>query len=214
MPTRVAPSFESQSKRESIMRLILTAAVASLTIVTSACQKPADNSADANLANDMAMNDGMASDMNMTNDMAMAPMMASDFTSTIAGSDMYEIAAGKLAQTMASDASLKTFGTMLVTDHGKSTAMLKTAAAAATPAVTLPTAMPADLHAKLDALKAAKGADFDKLFVEQQKDGHQKVLDALKSYAASGDQMSLKTFATNSAPVVQGHVDKLNAMKM
>jgi putative membrane protein len=52
------------------------------------------------------------------------------------------------------------------------------------------------------------------LFVEQQKEGHQKALDALKSYAADGDQTSLKTFASKAAPVVQGHLDKLNAMKM
>ncbi len=196
------------------MRFLLTTAVASLAIATAACQKPATTE-DVNIANDMAMNDGMAPlDTNMSNGMAMAPMMASDFASTIAGSDMYEIAAGKLAQTMATNAECRKFGAMLVTDHTKSSAMLKTAAAAATPAVTLPMTMPAELQAKIDALKGAKGADFDKLFVEQQKDGHQKALDALKSYAASGDQPSLKKFATDATPVVQGHLDALNAMKM
>lgn len=197
------------------MRLMLTAAVVSLAIATAACQKPADNAADANLANDMAMNDAMAPlDTDMTNDMAMAPMMANDFASTIGGSDMYEIAAGKLAETMATTPALKKFGAMLVTDHTKSSAMLKTAAAAATAKVTLPTEVPIELKAKLDALKAATGADFDKLYVEQQKDGHQKALDALKSYATSGDQASLKKFATDATPVVQGHLDALNAMKM
>ena len=202
------------------MRLLLTAAAASLAIAIAGCQGSADNAAEANASNDMIMNDGMASDLNMSNDMAMgndmaiAPMMASDFVSTIAGSDMYEIAAGKLAQTMATNADLKSFGGMLVTDHTKSTADLKAAAAEASPAVTVPGTMPAELQAKLDALKAAKGADFDTLFVEQQKEGHQKALDALRSYAVGGDQPSLKTFATNATPVVQGHLDKLNAMKM
>jgi len=202
------------------MRLILTAAVASLALAAAACRDSADNAADANLSNDMMMNDGMANDlnmsndMNMANDMAMAPAVATDFVSTIAGSDMYEIAAGKLAQTMAANAALKDFGEMLVTDHGKSSADLKTAAAAASPAVTVPATMPADLQAKLDALKGAKGAAFDTLFVEQQKEGHQKALDALKSYAAGGDQTPLKSFASKAAPVVQAHLDKLNAMKM
>jgi putative membrane protein len=198
------------------MRIMFTAAVASLAIATAACQKPADSTADnsteATLNQDVAVNDMMAG--NTTNDMAMAPKMASDFASTIAGSDMYEIAAGKLAQTMATKDGNKKFGTMLVTDHTKSSAMLKTAAAAASPKVTLPTTMPAELQTKIDALKAAKGADFDKLFVEQQKDGHAKALDALKSYAASGDQPSLKKFATDATPVVQSHLDALNAMKM
>ena len=101
----------------------------------------------------------------------------------------------------------KKFGAMLVADHDKSTAELKTAAAAATPAITLPTTMPADLQAKLDALKAAKGAEFDKLFIAQQKEGHQKALDALTSYAANGDVASLKMFAGKAAPVVKAQIE-------
>ncbi len=190
------------------MRLILTAAAASLAIMTAACQKQADTNADATAANDMMMND------TMTNDMAMAPMAASDFASTIAASDMFEIASGKLAQTMAANEACRKFGAMLVTDHTKSSALLKTAAAAASPAVTLPTSLPAELQAKLDALKAANGAAFDTLFLEQQKDGHKDALDALKSYSSGGDVSSLKTFATNATPVVQAHLDRLNSMKM
>ena len=199
------------------MRLVLTAAAASLAIVTAACQKTTETNGDA-AANDMMMNDGMgddalANDMNMGG-MAITPLAATDFASTIAGSDMYEIASGKLAQTMATNAELKSFGGMLVTDHTKSSAELKTAAAASTPPVALPAAMPAELQAKLDALKAAKGAAFDTLFLEQQKDGHQKALDALNSYASSGDAASLKAFAGKAAPVVQAHLEKLNAIEL
>ena len=190
------------------MRLILTAAAASLAIVTTACQKQADTNVDATAVNDMVMND-----MTM-NGMAMAPMAANDFASTIAASDMFEIASGKLAQRMATNESYKKFGAMLVTDHTKSSAMLKTAAAAASPVVTLPSTLPAELQAKLDALKATKGAAFDTLFLEQQKDGHRNALDALKSYSSGGDVSSLKTFATNATPVVQAHLDRLNSMKM
>ena len=60
--------------------------------------------------------------------------------------------------------------------------------------------------------KAAKGADFDKLFVEQQIAGHKAALDALKAYSAGGDQPSLKEFATSVIPTVEGHLTKLEAM--
>ena len=203
------------------MRLTLIAAAVSLAISTAACQKTVEDNAADTAANNLAMNDtmmddSMANDMN-TNGMAMAPALASDFVATIAASDMFEIASGKLAQSMATKEECKNFGTMLVADHGKSTADLKTAAAAATPPVTLPTGLPAELQAKLDALKAAKaakGAEFDKLFIEQQKDGHKKALEALKSYASGGDVASLKAFATKGAPVVQAHLDEINAMKI
>ena len=198
------------------MRLILTAAAASLAIATAACQQSAETNAAANdvAMNEMANDTAMADDMNMANDMAAAPSAAGDFASTIAASDMFEIATGKLAQANATNAELKSFGGMLVTDHTKSSADLKAAAAAATPAVTLPTALPAELKAKVDALTAAKGADFDRLFLEQQKEGHQKALDTLNSYAAGGDAPSLKSFAEKAAPVVKAHLDKLNGMKL
>ena len=197
------------------MRLILTTAVASLAIITAACNNTADDTVDANMSDDMAMNDMAMNDMNDMNIAnGMAPMAAADFAATVAGTDMYEIAAGKLAQTMATMDECKKLGAMLVTDHTKSSADLKTAAGAASPPVTVPAAMPADMQAKLDALKAAKGAAFDKLFVEQQKDVHQKALATLQSYASGGDIPSLKAFAGKGAPVVKGHLDKLNAMKM
>ena len=196
------------------MRLILTAAAASLAIVTAACQKVAEGDP----ANDMMMNDGaaeeaLANDMNL-GAVPVAPMAATDFASTIAASDMFEIASGKLAQARASNAELKSFGGMLIADHGKSSADLKAAAAASTPPVTLPTAMPAELQARLDALAAARGAAFDTLFLEQQKDGHQKALDALNSFASTGDAASLKAFAAKASPVVQAHLEKLNAIKL
>jgi putative membrane protein len=194
------------------MRLLLTAAAASLAIATAACQKTAETTEPA--TNEMVVEDDtMTNDVNMAG-VAATPMMASDFASTIAASDMFEIASGKLAQANATNADLKSFGGMLVTDHTKSSADLKAAAAAATPPVTLPTSLPAELQAKVDALKAAKGAEFDRLFLEQQKEGHQKALDALTSFALSGDAPSLKAFSEKASPVVQAHLEKLNGMTL
>lgn len=147
-----------------------------------------------------------------TTEMTSAALPAQAFTDTIVGSDMFEIQSGKLAETMGSTAALKAFGKTLVTDHTKSSEMFKAAAGKTSPTVALPVLLPADLKAKLAALKAAKGADFDKLFVEQQTAGHTAALDALKAYAVGGDQPSLKEFATIATPVVQGHLDMLQKM--
>jgi putative membrane protein len=205
------------------MRLILTTAVASFAIMTAACNNTADDTAEANMSddmamndmamNDMAMNDMAMNDMNMAGDMA-TPMTAASFVATIAGGNMYEIEVGKLAQTMAMNEASKKMGGMLVTDHTKQQDMLKTAAAASTPAVMLPTAMPAEHKAHLDALKAAKGAEFDRVFLAQQKESHAKMLAALKSYAASGDSASLKAFAAKAVPGVEKHNEMVTSMKM
>jgi putative membrane protein len=132
----------------------------------------------------------------------------------IAGGNLYEIEAGKLAETKAVNEACRKMGTMLVTDHTKQQDMLKTAAAASAPSVTLPTAVPPEHQAHLDALKAATGAEFDRLFLAQQKEAHTKMLAALKAYAQSGDSPSLKDFAAKAAPGVEQDLNMVASMKM
>ena len=194
------------------MRTTSLIAAVSLGLALAACGKKQDETTTVT-TNDSSMttdNGVMANDMNATSTAAAMP--AQGFTDTVAVSDMFEIQSGKLAETMGSTPAVKDFGKMLVTDHTKSSEMLKAAAKKTSPVVALPMILPADLKAKLDALKAAKGADFDKLFVTQQTDGHKAALDALKAYSAGGDQPSLKEFATTVIPTVQGHLTKLEAM--
>ena len=63
-------------------------------------------------------------------------------TDTIAGSDMFEIQSGKLAETMGATPAVKELGKMLVIDHTKSTDMLKAAAKKTSPVVALPMILP------------------------------------------------------------------------
>ena len=193
-------------------KIIITAAAMGLAL--AACGKKTETTTDTNISTDTTMTNGAMGDATMANDASAtaAAMPAQGFTDTIAGSDMFEIQSGKLAETMGATPAVKDFGKMLVTDHTKSSDMLKAAAKKTSPVVALPMILPADLKEKITALKAAKGADFDKLFVSQQTEGHTKALDTLKAYAAGGDQASLKEFATTAEPVVQGHLTKLEAM--
>lgn len=195
------------------MRSITIIAAVSLGIALAGCGKKNDTTAanDANMSSDMngSMN---TSDATMNGSGAATAMTSQQFVDTIAGSDMFEIQSGKLAETMGSSAAVKAIGKTLVTDHTKSSSMLKTAASKTTPTVGLPMILPADLKANIAALKATKGADFDKLFVQQQVAGHQKALEALKGYSVGGDQRSLQDFATAATPVVQGHLTQLQGM--
>ena len=191
------------------MRSTTIIAAVSLGLALCACGKKAETTTDTNIAADLNAT-GSMTDGTMTGTAAALP--AQGLVDMIAGSDMFEIQSGKLAATMGSSAAVKSFGQNLVTDHEKSSTMLKAASAKTSPVVALPMIMPADLKAKIAALKAAKGPAFDTLFVTQQIEGHQKALDALKAYAAGGDQESLKSFAATAAPVVEGHLTQLRAM--
>ena len=47
----------------------------------------------------------------------------------------------------------------------------------------------------LDQLKAANGADFDRVFIDQQTNAHQKALAMLQNYVGNGNSQPLKDFA-------------------
>ncbi len=125
--------------------------------------------------------------------------------------DQYEIQSSRLLLTSTKNAKLRSFASMMVTDHTKSTADVKAAA------------MRAGLHPappKLDAmgtknvaaLRAATGTARDRLYVEQQKSAHQRALTLHQTYAQSGTAAPLKTVAASIAPVVQTHITELSTM--
>ena len=167
---------------------------------------------DAN--NNVATDNGLGNAAETGNEAktATAPA-AADFATAVAASDLYEIESGRLAAEKASSAEVKSFAQMLVTDHQKSTADLKAAAGGANPPVTVSPALDAEKQAMIDALKSANGAEFDRTFIDQQKQAHQKALDLLRGYDSGGDARALKDFAAKAATVVQGHLDRLNQMQ-
>ena len=141
-----------------------------------------------------------------------ASMAVADFAAAVAASDMYEIESGRLAAEKASSADLKAMGQMLVADHQKSTADLKSAAAEARPAVAVMPALTPEQTQMLEALRSATPDQFDRTFVEQQKQAHRKALDLLERYASEGDVETLKAFAAKAAPVVKKHLDEVEKL--
>jgi putative membrane protein len=141
-----------------------------------------------------------------------APASA-EFAAAVAASDLYEIESGKLASEKAASTEVKELAKMLVADHEKSTSDLKAAASGVQPVVVIAPALDAEKQGMIDALKNASATDFDKVFIEQQKQAHQKALDLLRSYSAGGDSQPLKEFATKASTVVEGHLERLNQLQ-
>ena len=142
---------------------------------------------------------------------AQAPMAASTYVMKAGAGDQYEFQSSRLLLTSTKNAKLRSFASMMVTDHTKSTADVKAAA------------MRAGLHPappKLDAmgtknvaaLRAATGTARDRLYVEQQKSAHQRALTLHQTYAQSGTAAPLKTVAASIAPVVETHITELSTM--
>lgn len=154
--------------------------------------------------------DNAVSNMTMPDDAA--PLAAQQFADTVAASDAFEIESSKLAQEKATRGAVKEFAAMMVKDHTNSTAKLKEAAAKAEPAITPNPALDPEQTANLEALRATSGEAFDTLYKQQQIAAHQKALSTLQSYAANGDVPALRTFAAETAKVVEGHLKHANSM--
>lgn len=176
--------------------LFLAAAAGALTL--AACGDADEPAADAT-----ATGDAMAEQTAAPTATATA-VTAQAFVDTASASDLYEIEAGKLAQEMGKSQEVKDFGAMMVKDHTKSSADLKTAAASATGVTVNPQMTPMQ-QSNLDALKDA-GDNFDTVYAQQQVAAHEMALQLLKDYAAGGDTASLKDFAGKTAPVVETHL--------
>ena len=191
------------------MRSVTLTIAAGIALAAAACaDRDAGNnlSTDTNLAEDTALNDVLGANATAAvNDDA-------GFAAAIAASDLYEIESAELAADKASNADVKAFAQHLRTDHEKSTAELKSAAGTAN--ITVTPALDSEKQAMLNRLRALSDAEFDREFVNQQKTAHQKALALLQSYANSGGNEALKTFAAKTATAVKGHLDHANTIKL
>jgi putative membrane protein len=119
--------------------------------------------------------------------------------------NQFEIDEGRLAIKRSSSPEIKKFAHRMVTDHGKALSELKKIVAK-DKLGKVPAKLDADNQASLDALKKAKGADFDKAYVADQLKAHQGAAALFSQYAQNGSQPDLKTFATNTLPTIQDHL--------
>lgn len=130
------------------------------------------------------------------------------FATEAANGGMAEVALGKLAQQKSTNAQIKNFAAMMVTDHGKVNDELM--ALAKTKNITLPATVDADHQKKMDDLSKMNGKDFDKAYVDAMVDGHKKTLDLMQNGAKDNKDADLKAFAAKTAPAVQMHLDAIN----
>lgn len=175
-------------------------------LALTACGDAADETAtDPNA--DMTVNDTADADA-MTPPAGEAAMPGSpqEFVDMAAASDMFEIESARLAQEMGSSQAVKDFAAMMIEDHTTSTANLKAAAAEAEPALTVAPELSAEQQTQLDQLRQA-GDQFDALYKQQQVAAHEKALAMLEGYADEDGPAPLTTFASETATVVEGHLE-------
>ncbi len=126
------------------------------------------------------------------------------FVMTAASGGMMEVEAGKLGQERGQSPAVKQFGQMLVSDHEKANAEL--AQLASRKGIELPAQMMKEHQAQIDKLRKAKGADFDRMYIEHVgMDEHKKDIAAFERVIRESNDGEVRGFAQKTLPVLQKH---------
>ncbi|MEO6039815.1 MAG: DUF4142 domain-containing protein [Saprospiraceae bacterium] len=180
-------------KHIPFLSLLLALAISSLPACTND-NKPKDSEKMADKAND-AKTETKRSEED-------ANLMVSAVSS-----DMYEVAAAGMAVTMATQASVKEFASMMQMEHPKM--MAETQALAAKKAYTVPTTMANDYMSNIeDMRKWTKGKEFDTKYMKGQVDQHQKMLDDIEKRMAATEDTDVKAWTQKASSGVRMHLDK------
>jgi putative membrane protein len=135
----------------------------------------------------------------------------SSFVDEAATGGMAEVELGKLASTKGANPEVKEFGQMMVTDHSKANDELK--ALAAKKGWKLPTDLDSSHKATLDSMRNKVGADFDKDYVQDMVDDHEKDVKAFEDKAKNATDPDLKTFAEKTLPTLRKHLEAIQAIQ-
>ena len=136
-----------------------------------------------------------------------------EFLKQTAVGNQFEIDSSKLAVSKSNSTEVKAFATQMVNDHGAAGTAFKKAVSDTK--LKEPSTSLDDKHeAIMKDLRARSGPDFDKAYIEAQKQGHIETVALFDSYAKGGDNPRIKQFAQSLLPKLREHLDhvrKLNS---
>ena len=134
-----------------------------------------------------------------------------NFILAAAQGGMTEVKLGDLAAQNGTRADVKEFGQMMVKDHSAINADLK--ALAAQKGVPLPDSLDAKHQGMVDKMAALSGSAFDEAYIATMVKGHKMDAKEFKAESAATTDADIKSFVEKSLPVVQMHLEHIQAMK-
>ncbi|HET7899135.1 MAG TPA: DUF4142 domain-containing protein, partial [Flavisolibacter sp.] len=114
------------------------------------------------------------------------------------------------AQQNAQNDRVKSFGQMMVTDHGQANQQLQSLASAK--GITLPADLPQDKQKMLNDMQKMQGASFDKHYMSDMVKDHQKDVSEFEEQSNKATDPDLKAWATQTLPVLRKHLDSAKAI--
>ena len=134
-----------------------------------------------------------------------------EFILAAAQGGMTEVKLGDLAAQNGTRADVKEFGQMMVKDHSAINEDLK--ALATQKGVTLPDGLDAKHQRMVDKMTALSGSAFDEAYTTAMVKDHKMDAKEFKAESASTTDADIKSFVDKSLPVVQRHLEHIQAIK-
>ena len=129
------------------------------------------------------------------------------FLTKVRQAGLWEMPAGRLAQTHASSEAIKRAGMHLLDGHSKLDQLVREDSEALN--VPIPDQATAEQQGWVDQLKKARGRAFDQLFVDLLRASHGKVFITIGEVRASTKNTLVRRLATQTNNTVQDHMDVL-----
>lgn len=133
-----------------------------------------------------------------------------DFVDAATEAGIAEVVTGNLAKEKSQNADIKAFAQQMVTDHTQANQKLGDIARK------LDIWVP-DEAALTDKVKKVilewREESFDKSYINNQVDAHEKAVELFKKEAASSDKAELKAFASDTLPKLEQHLEHAKALQ-
>jgi putative membrane protein len=186
------------------------------TALVAACSK-GDKTADSTAAADSTARANAAGAPVTTQPAATpAPLTDANIFALMDEANAADSTAGNVAATKGTAASVKAFARDMMRDHHKLRADGQALAKKLniTPAPPTGDSLPAMAQKESsDLSSAAKGADFDKKYIDDEVGAHQAVLATLQSAQGAAQDSSLKKAITQAIPLIQAHLTKAQSIQ-
>jgi len=133
-----------------------------------------------------------------------------EFVVEAASGNYAEIKLAQLAEQKSTDKEIKDIAKMLVADHTAALDDLKTLAT--NKAITIPTEEPDKTKEQIKDLNDDKPADFDKAWVKELMDKHEKTINTYEKELGETKDEDIKAWINKVLPKIRTHHDKLMAI--
>ena len=135
-----------------------------------------------------------------------------DFLVKAASGGLMEVQLGKLTAQKATNAAVKNFGQMMVSDHSKVNDELKMLASQKN--ITIPSMPGEDEQKHINKLTDAKtGRDFDRDYMAMMVDDHKEDVKKFEKAANDCKDPDIKAFAAKYVPTLKQHLDSAQAIR-